>query len=359
MRAQRRTQGQIMRGMTIAGIALALLAPRALAAGEMGLNFEHGDWNVVCDNTRTCRAAGYQSDDNESFASVLLTRKAGPGQPVKGELKIGMENDGIRTQPNFALAMTIDGKGFGNVVINAASNHGDLSDAQVQALLASLTRNSAIAWTIPGKNSTWSLSDKGAAAVLLKMDDYQGRIGTRGALIRKGAQDEDKILPPVPMPVVVAAHVIDAKASDKRLAASASKQLRSELLKTVKAGDCFGTTSGISDEAPLSIARLDDRKLLASTLCWTAAYNEGDAYWVINKAPPWQPVLVTTTGTDYAKGEISSGQKGRGLGDCWSNDTWTWDGSQFVHTKSESMGLCKGAPDGAWVMPTLVTQVRR
>lgn len=43
-----------------------------------GLSFQHDDWEVACDNTRTCRAAGYQSDDGGEAlpVSVLLTRAA-------------------------------------------------------------------------------------------------------------------------------------------------------------------------------------------------------------------------------------------------------------------------------------------
>ena len=49
-----------------------------------GLSFEHGDWEVACDNTRTCRAAGYQSDDSDESlpVSVLLTRAGGAGTAV-------------------------------------------------------------------------------------------------------------------------------------------------------------------------------------------------------------------------------------------------------------------------------------
>ncbi len=58
-------------------LTLAML-PTVLWAQEntpAGVNFTHHDWELACDNTRTCRAAGYQSDDDQLPVSVLLTRK--------------------------------------------------------------------------------------------------------------------------------------------------------------------------------------------------------------------------------------------------------------------------------------------
>ncbi len=51
--------------------------------------------------------------------------------------------------------------------------------------------------------------------------------------------------------------------------------------------------------------------------------------------------------------------KGRGLGDCWQLDSWTWDGEEFNHTDSRSTGMCRLiAPGGPWSLPTIVTDVR-
>ena len=85
-------------------LAMACTTATASGAEPPSLRFSHGNWELACDNTRTCRAAGYHaegaSDDEEDGAggggnreampvSVLLTRQAGPNTPVKGELQIG------------------------------------------------------------------------------------------------------------------------------------------------------------------------------------------------------------------------------------------------------------------------------
>ena len=72
-------------------LALAILSLPALA--ETGVSFSHKDWEVVCDNTLTCRAAGYSAEEG-SGGSVLLTRQAGAGTAVSGELMLAEVTDG-------------------------------------------------------------------------------------------------------------------------------------------------------------------------------------------------------------------------------------------------------------------------
>ena len=41
---------------------------------------------------------------------------------------------------------------------------------------------------------SWQVSDAGMTATLLKMDDFQKRTGTVGALVKKGAANESRVL---------------------------------------------------------------------------------------------------------------------------------------------------------------------
>jgi hypothetical protein len=343
-------------------VAMAALPLCAQAADRLsGLMFSHEDWELVCDNTRTCRAAGYQSDqDGGMTLSVLFARKAGPSEPVTGELMIGSyDNDELLNQlpSTIRLSMRINGRGLGQVAVRQDGLVAKLSAKDVAALLAALTRKSNIEW-VAGEHR-WRLSDKGAAAVLLKMDEFQGRIGTRGALVRKGPQGEEAVLPPLPVPVVIAGPLAKPRPGDNQLATGKSKALHQAFLATLKDDDCPSLLEDEADARELSFARLTDSKLLVSTLCWRGAYNSGDGYWVINDKPPYHPILVTTSGSDYSDGSISASHKGRGLGDCWSSDSWTWDGEQFVHTQSSSTGMCKlVASGGAWSLPVIVMEVR-
>ena len=339
--------------------AIALFPFGALAAESLpGLSFSHNDWQIVCDNTRTCRAAGYSEDGAERRVSVLLTRAAGPGEAIRGQLMLGSygeEDEAFyATLPkNIKLTLHINGRPAGRVSIPQDSLVADLPPQQLTALLTALRGKTTIEWA--SGNNRWPLSGAGASAVLLKMDEFQGRLGTQGAIIRKGPQGEDGVLPPLPAQVVVAAPLPKTLPEDTKLAKS--KSLRKALRTAIgKDDDCPDFDDETLAAEGLAITRLSSTQLLASARCWMGAYNAGFGYWVINAQSPFHPVLVTYSGSDFNGSEISSMQKGRGLGDCWSSDSWTWDGSQFAHTESSTTGMCRlMAPGGAWSLPSIVT----
>jgi hypothetical protein len=157
----------------------------------------------------------------------------------------------------------------------------------------------------------------------------------------------------------VAAPVPPAAQAAVKLPKAQLAALRKALAATIKEGDCEDLTAKGDEQSEIEVTRLSDTRWLASARCWLAAYNAGSGYWVINAAPPYSPQLVTASGTDYGDGVIGASGKGRGLGDCWSSESWTWDGKQFVHTSETSSGMCKlVAPGGAWDLPVLVTEGR-
>jgi len=336
--------------------ALLLAATSATAAEPPDVGFTHKDWELACDNTRTCRAAGYHTEGREEAAvSVLLTRKAGANQPVTAEVQLGSynEDESVNAARTGVTTMKIDARTLGTVRIDPKTLTATLSREQTDALIDALAKTGTPKWSNRGGN--WSLSGAGATAVLLKMDEFQGRVGTAGALVRKGTKAEDTVLPALPAPVIVAAPVAKGKASLPR---EAIKPLLAELRKGVEDGACEGLAAGGKTE--LAVEKLAPGKLLVSTGCWTGAYNGGTAYWVINAQPPYAPELVTDQASNYANGTITAGQKGRGLGDCWAREEWVWDGERFAQTLAETTGLCRlVAPGGPWHLPTFVSTVRK
>lgn len=316
--------------------------------------FSHKDWELACDNTRTCRAAGYHEEDDGPNATILLTRAAGPNQPVTVELQLA---DDERRPAPAQLAMTVDGRALGIVRTDPKTSTPMLTEPQVRALLPALLKDGRIAWT--GKGTTWTISTAGANAVLLKMDEFQGRLETPGALVRKGSKPESNVLPPSPAPEIRAGTVIQDKDPIK-LTAAQTRDIKAALRKTVKDGDCELLDSTSETAGQLEVRRFTKDKLLVSHTCWIAAYNTGDGYWVVDTKPPYSAVLVTTSATDYDDGVITSFQKGRGIADCVATATWTWDGRTFAQTSDKTTGMCRQiTPGGAWDLPTLVTRVRK
>ncbi|WP_414715807.1 DUF1176 domain-containing protein [Stenotrophomonas sp. CFBP8980] len=347
-------------------LLLLLLAPLpALCASPtelVGIDFSHHDWTLACDNTRTCRAAGYQNDEaaDQLPVSVLLTRHGGPDQPISASLMLGQYEESVLPD---RLTLQIDGKDQGALDYVAGAGTATLDAAQVAALLASVTGPGAGSVVFTGDDQRqWTLSARGASAVLLKMDEFQGRLGTPGAVMRKGKKAESSVPAALPMPVVVLAKLAAARPSDAALAGSDA--LRAALVAATPPDDCAAlqsdqTVSMDEPVVPLKVQRLSADKLLVSALCWRGAYNAGSGYWVVNAQAPYEPQLVTHFGTDDDGRSISGSHKGRGLGDCWSMNTWGWDGRRFVATSATTTGLCRlVAAGGAWDLPTRVTTVK-
>ncbi len=346
--------------VSIAAHGLAMAAP-----AQQGLRFEHGAWELACDNTGTCRAAGYYDDDagGDHAISVLLTRKAGARQAVTGVVMLGRYGDNpvVDALPqNFALRLNINGQALGNVPMTADSLEADLSARQVVALLSALRRNSEIAFVYG--SSTWSLSGSGASAVLLKIDEFQRRVGTTGALVGKGPRGEAGVLPPHAAPVVYAAQLPVAQAGDQAFGTTHAVALLKAIRQLHLGDTCIEVTDTKQGPPELSASRLSPTKMRVSARCWSGAYNVGYGHWVVNAMPPYAPMTVTTdadsTSTEAARATITQSQKGRGLGDCWASRTWTWDGTQFVLTQASTTGKCMlMAPGGAWSLPTRTTLV--
>lgn len=350
--------------LTMAFFPLAALLAQSVPAQESvtGIYFQNKDWEIACDNTRTCRAAGYHAEgDDAPPVSVLLTRRAGRNQNVEGQLQLGGPGDedgpGKKPPTQLTLAMKINGQNLGTVTIRSDTRTTNLSKPQTAALLAALTRTSAISWSQDGKE--WKLSDQGAASVLLKMDEFQGRLGTPSALIRKGNRDEATVLPELPKPEIAVPFREHDNQPLAQLPKAQTAALLAELKKSTKVDECDMLFEKGEAAPELEVYRLSADKLLASTSCWRAAYNAGDGYWVINDRAPFKPVAVTLSGSSFEHGRISAFQKGRGIADCISQDEWAWDGAQFRQSLSMSTGQCKEIqPGGAWNLPTLTTTLK-
>lgn len=337
---------------TFIAVAFAMLVQSAGAKDiQEGMQFAHHNWSLICDNARTCSAVGNRGlqDWLHYDATVLLSRKAGPGEPILAMTRF-VSWDNTRQQ---VVRVLINGEDFG--FLDGPDGNGDyqLSASQVQSLLPILVgRYSGIVF----KNSDgreWPLSVDGAAAVLLKMDEVQGRIGTPGAVMRKGKRPEQGVLPPASVPVVNRAAIVPPKHDDFSQAFAA--ELRKELIAKPEPDLCKSLRWGRS----FSTERLSKDKVLVSLECYYRNYGPGVAYWVANDAPPYDPQLVTMFGVSYDhRGEILARQDASTAGDCAVNERWTWDGVSFVQTSVLATGKCVAPYHvGTWEMPILVKRV--
>ncbi len=320
---------------------VALFAHDGMAEG---FSFSHKDWELVCDNTRTCRAAGYQADGDERLVSMLLTREAGPNTPVSMELQL---DDGEKTANVRAQVGEL-------VISNLAVDK--IPQQEAAKLLAVMPDEEKMIFTAGDKQ--WNLSLAGLKAMLLKMDDKQGRVGTPGALIAKGTKPEHQVLPPIPMKTLTVPIIPPTTKEDEKILAALKEFLDVECAAN---GD-YGKTER-------RIERLSKDKLLVSMLVDREAYNQTVAVWLVNDKPPYNPKSAIEGGEVYNsteeseaevlqnKGILHSSARGRGMADCWFWASWAWTGKSFEKATESSSGMCRGFIGGTWDLPTFVSKV--
>ena len=337
-------------------VMMATLSAPVLADNN-GTSFNHKDWEVVCDNTLTCRAAGY-SPEEEASGSVLLTRKAGADTHVTVDVVLAeMESDETVQQPK--LTLWIDGAELGEVEAQD-SDTWRLSDAQTAALITAVKGSGKVEFR--GGAKPFILSGDGATAVLLKMDDVQGRVDTPGALIKKGDKPESGVTAAVAAPVINAAKI--SEAPERTLTVAEVTALKPKLMATLTKDNSCDRLQNPDEKAEdgendVTLTPLSNNQVLISTLCWRAAYNEGYGFWVTDSKMQGTPVLVTDSASDYSDGLISLGQRGRGIGDCWASSEWVWDGKAFAQSSQSTTGMCRYIrAGGTWDLPSFVAQVK-
>lgn len=345
--------------MTGGLFALSLMT-FGVQAQDAAVDFSYKDWDLVCDNTLTCRAAGYSADSAEPGVTVLLTRKAGVATPVDNQIMFAERPDdesAAATPSQRAPTLIIDDRNMG--ALQRADQSNDtwrMSTAQFSSFLSALRRDSNI--TFEQAQTTFLFSGAGSSAILLKMDDVQGRLETRSAIFKKGTKDDADVKPPIAAPVIVKAPVKDKEARDMN--AQEIALFKAPLLSMLKGNEHFECEDEQIDDAgkPWQIARLDDTHSLVIAPCWMAAYNDGSMFWLVDNAmaQPAQP--ITDRASYYLDGGISLAMKGRGIGDCWGYESWDWDGKSFVHSGEGDTGRCRMIrAGGSWDMPRWVTTI--
>ena len=337
-------------------LLLTLLPVAAMATSIKGIGENYQDWDLVCDNTGTCRMAGYQEGDgSEHPVSILFTRAAGENAVVEGKLTILPLGDDRDIQVGQDIEIWLNGKSLGKVKHISDDVPDKLAEEQTKALLSGLKKESEIRLTY-GK-TTLKVSDKGAAAAMLKMDEFQQRLNTPSALIRQG-QEKHAVLAPQAAPKIEAVSVNNHKTIELK---RGEKQFKHVLALLRKAYD--GCVDEDLESQDITLYPLTQNKVLAEALCASGAYQSTNYYAVLDdKLSKVEQVLADQyngVGGDRKQGYafVRGAYKGRGAGDCWSIQDAVWNGKIFILTSEWTTGSCKRFPDGAWQLPTFVSDI--
>ena len=315
---------------------LALVLAAAAAQPQPGALRTFRDWTVGCDNARACQAVALvpEGEDRDAYLLLVVRREAGPNaRPV---LTLSTE----KNLPGSA-ALRVDGRPVLRIARAAllpvppefaGGRRATLTDAAGRPLA--------------------SASLAGLSAAFLYMDEQQRRLGTTGALIRRGPRP-DGIVPAVPpLPRVVQPR--PTAAAPRALAPAAAARL-------------IGPDNARCDYAGglvrPRVIRLDARHSLALVAhpCGNGAYNIYTSVFVLDQASRAGPAAFdATTGMDpdganpnvlvnadwdAGRRRLTSLAKGRGLGDCGVFQEYAWDGRGFRLVRQSQMGECRGSTD--------------
>ena len=308
----------------------------AAAAPQIGELKTFKDWIVGCDNGLLCQASAMMPTSD--IGATLTVRRNPQGDAVP--------EIWFRTFEAAAVDLAADGKRLG---LHLKKNEDDayvVAPADAARLLDALrTARSVVVIDQAGKDSEKLLVD-GATAALLFIDEQQHRLGTQGALVRRGDKPDSAVPAPPALPIRYR-----AKASAKppaRLPAALIAKVR-------KDNDCDD-----EDNADLvSHYRVDATHSFASItlMCVSGAYNYFSEDFII--VDGGKPIAARFDDDSHEEGDmahynlswdektrlLTGGFKGRGIGDCGSWQDYVWDGQRFRVVSVQAMDDCRGVID--------------
>ncbi|GIU10061.1 MULTISPECIES: DUF1176 domain-containing protein [unclassified Shewanella] len=354
-------------------VSLCSLFISLSVVAEQVQSFAHGDWQVVCDNTHTCRAVGYHNQELQhkqgeyAPVSVILERAAGADAELTAKVKFGQivmdgaDNSQTEADPitlsindSYPSLLSPELPAYQQMDLNFSGEH-ELTKSQLGQLLNALTmKGQASIKFINSAGKVWQLSATGSTAVLLKMDDFQGLVNTPFAIVKKGPRTTT-IVQPKQAPVISIPKQLPATTEADRSLASHPDFITKMQAAINQSCDIAPAEDG---KLALNVSRLSEHQLVVTATCWFAAYNYGDAVWLVDDNPKIEPKFITDSATNYSDGTIYEFMRGRGVGDCVSERRYIWNGSEFILADSYSTGACREiAAGGAWYLPTTVSTV--
>ena len=332
--------------MLIALAAMLAAAGSADAAGTKQVK----DWLGVCDNTGACTAFGFASEADETGAYLILRREAG----AAAQPSVAIVFDAGDTRPSAEWTLTLDGHpiaGVGPVHAEGGDSgaRATLSAGAAGALIAALRNGQSLAFSAGGKPVD-EISLGGSAAVLLWLDDQQGRVGTVTALARRGAKPASAVPPPGPPPLIRAAPAVDQKGVPARAPKGMTKDI----------ADCDLDPTLTPDDI---VARLSPGLMLWGPQCAMGAYNEVSVFFLGNEQarnlkrisfpePPGagqaSDDMLINANFDPKSQTLAMFSKGRGIADCGEQADWVWDGKAFQVISDNIMPACRGVAPDDW-----------
>lgn len=339
-------------------VALSVQTPPPPSAGKASVSLVMGrtetfeDWAVGCDNRLTCSAVALLPEGAARPYAILLiiTRAGGPDGGVTLQL--------IAADPLTGKIELVVDK-VRKAELKTQSDGVTLEGAEAMRLVRMLGSSFAFE-IVQRKQVLVQPSLNGLPAALRFMDQQQGRVGARDALIATGNGNPAtaRVAPTMlalPVPAGPGPAAENTVAPLNPAEESAARRL----------AVCEGATTSTY---PLEMHALDAAHSLVLLPCDAGAYNVSFVPLVANGTPgsrsfavarfdampgfsgePGAPPLVVNARWNPRLGMLSSFAKGRGLGDCGTAESYRWDGEGFRLEEARAMPVCRGA----WEWPRI------
>ncbi len=330
--------------------ALALALPNAVLAAEpeeVPLYQTFDDWAVGCDNTRQCTALAAEEQSEGGALIVQVTREAGANGALQVTLAANVDPTG---------APQLDGQPINSALQKNSEGQFQASGANALAWLGEVRNGTRL--SMPVADGPVSASLHGMSAALLLMDSVQGRVGTTGALAKKGERAEKSV------PAAVAAPKLAPFPKTQAMADDEAQKLGGLVIKATQQE----WNQELEEQQPpeANVYALDSKTALVLIRTSCGAYNCSYALYQTPRALPvkprpptiqplpWQGSDTEVSGSvsyDPLTGVLESFDKGRGIGDCGTHQTWRFNGKAFELRSMEMMATCSGTPSQYW--PTM------
>ncbi len=309
----------------------------------------YGDWVVACDNLHGCEMTSLQpgdqpvpEDDSAWDASMSVTRAAGPAGGFTVEVWASSKLGG-------AVTLKIDDVAIATAT--AKDESVSFIGADAARIAAAMSNGKALAVAGGDGKVAARISLAGSSASLRYIDANQGRAGTVTAVVARGSKP---------------ASAVPAAPAAERIVALRPSGTPAIVTKAMRAGmekqsECDGLYDGAETVPEVETFALGGGKTLALLPCGAGAYNYSSVAFIVAGG---KAVRADLDGGDdmlvnagFGNGVLSSYNKGRGVGDCGTAETYVWDGARFRRTEARSMSECRGSTN--WLITYRATAVFR
>jgi hypothetical protein len=354
-------------------LAVALIAPSASAHASFK---DFRDWLAACDNLRNCSAFAVNSKADDAAAYLRIERGGAADAAVTVTLSVELRDAKGYTVafddhalPGLPTGLLVGEEGEGNDYRRVTLAKGQAADALIESMRKAkaivVTRQPAQGKKLESPVSRISMS--GAVASLLWIDDQQKRLDTVTALVKRGPKPASAVPPQPQAPVIVAAKPANAKAPQthspallargRALCEDDDKASQIEEVNPLGGAQflyqfsCPGSSGAYNFMNVFLIGPAGNVKALSPATFKRPpgigdSGNDGPAAGLMN--PSFDSETMT----------LSSFNKGRGIGDCGSEEQWVWDGIAFRLALERTMTECRGIPMDDWPV-TFRAEVKR